>query len=398
MPRCLNLPKSLLIILFGLISASLLAHSIPDIPLRAEFKTGGQMELSIEINPRNWEPSPAEAPSLELKTFMLQSQSQKDAQIARTKKFIADYLEFTLEPLGNIQPDFTWDFVAETGKPLLAMTDAVVARGKWKTTVPAGITGWKVRSKPGHKVSLVFLNSVDGKESERVAVLFPGEASFTFDLTGLSAAQPVASTTARADSHGAWETFKDFLTHGYEHVLPVSAMRMDWTKIADGLDHILFVLGLFLLSRSWKPVVTQVTAFTLAHSITLGLAAAGLIHVPSKVVEPIIALSIAAIAIENIVRPRYTHWRLAVVFLFGAFHGLGFASGLIERPIPKDSFLLALTGFNLGVEFAQLTIICAAIALTFWIKDEQKYRRWIVLPASAAIALTGLFWAYQRLA
>ncbi len=398
MPRCLNLPKSLLIILFGLISASLLAHSIPDIPLRAEFKTGGQMELSIEINPRNWEPSPAEAPSLELKMFMLQSQSQKDAQIARTKKFIADYLEFTLEPLGNIQPDFTWDFVAETGKPLLAMTDAVVARGKWKTTVPAGITGWKVRSKPGHKVSLVFLNSVDGKESERVAVLFPGEASFTFDLTGLSAAQPVASTTARADSHGAWETFKDFLTHGYEHVLPVSAMRMDWTKIADGLDHILFVLGLFLLSRSWKPVVTQVTAFTLAHSITLGLAAAGLIHVPSKVVEPIIALSIAAIAIENIVRPRYTHWRLAVVFLFGAFHGLGFASGLIERPIPKDSFLLALTGFNLGVEFAQLTIICAAIALTFWIKDEQKYRRWIVIPASAAIALTGLFWAYQRLA
>lgn len=398
MPRYLNLPKSLLIILFGLISASLLAHSIPDIPLRAEFKTGGQMELSIEINPRNWEPSPAEAPSLELKTFMLQSQSQKDAQIARTKKFIADYLEFTLEPLGNIQPDFTWDFVAETGKPLLAMTDAVVARGKWKTTVPAGITGWKVRSKPGHKVSLVFLNSVDGKESERVAVLFPGEASFTFDLTGLSAAQPVASTTARADSHGAWETFKDFLTHGYEHVLPVSAMRMDWTKIADGLDHILFVLGLFLLSRSWKPVVTQVTAFTLAHSITLGLAAAGLIHVPSKVVEPIIALSIAAIAIENILRPRYTHWRLAVVFLFGAFHGLGFASGLIERPIPKDSFLLALTGFNLGVEFAQLTIICAAIALTFWIKDEQKYRRWIVIPASAAIALTGLFWAYQRLA
>jgi hydrogenase/urease accessory protein HupE len=329
---------------------------------------------------------------------MLQSQSQKDAQIARTKKFIADYLEFTLEPLGNIQPDFTWDFVAETGKPLLAMTDAVVARGRWKTTVPAGITGWKVRSKSGHKVSLVFLNSVDGKESERVAVLFPGESSFTFDLTGLSAAQPVSAMTARADSHGAWETFKDFLTHGYEHVLPVSAMRMDWTKIAEGLDHILFVLGLFLLSRSWKPVVTQVTAFTLAHSITLGLAAAGLIHVPSKVVEPIIALSIAAIAIENILRPRYTHWRLAVVFLFGAFHGLGFASGLVERPIPKDSFLLALTGFNLGVEFAQLTIICAAIALTFWIKDEQKYRRWIVIPASAAIALTGLFWAYQRLA
>lgn len=398
MPRSLNLPKSLFFLLLGLISSSLLAHSIPDIPVRAEFHTGGQMELSIEINPRNWEPSPAEAPSLEFKAFMLQPQSKKDAQIARTKQFIADSLEFALEPLGNIQPDFTWDFVAETGKPLLAMTDAVVARGKWKTTIPAGITGWKVRSKPNHKVSVVFLNSVDGKENERVAVLFPGESSFTFDLTGLSAAQPTkAPSSARTESHGGWETFKDFLTHGYEHVLPVSAMRTDWTKIVDGLDHILFVLGLFLLSRSWRPVVTQVTAFTLAHSITLGLAAAGLINVPSKVVEPIIALSIAAIAIENILRPRYTHWRLAVVFLFGAFHGLGFASGLVERPIPKDSFLLALTGFNLGVEGAQLTIIALAFALTSWLKDDQKYRRWIVLPASCAIAVTGLVWAYQRL-
>ncbi len=397
MPRSSLLPKSLFLGLFCLISATLNAHSIPEIPVRADFHTGGQMELSIEINPRNWEPSPAEAPSLEFKAFMLQPQSKKDAQIARTKQFITDSLEFTFEPLGNIQPEFTWDFVAETGKPLLAMTDAVVARGRWKTTIPAGITGWKIRSKPGHKVSVVFLNSVDGKENERVAVLFPGEASFTFDLTGLSAARPAAPTAERAESHGGWETFKDFLSHGYEHVLPVSAMRTDWTKIVDGLDHILFVLGLFLLSRSWKPVVTQVTAFTLAHSITLGLAAAGLINVPSKVVEPIIALSIAAIAIENVFRPRYTYWRLAVVFLFGAFHGLGFASGLVERPIPKDSFLLALTGFNLGVEGAQLSIIVLAFGLTFWIKDEQKYRRWIVIPASVAIALTGLVWAYQRL-
>jgi len=397
MPRSFLLPKSLFLVLLCLISAGLNAHSIPEIPVRADFHTGGQMELSIEINPRDWEPSPAEAPSLEFKAFMLQPQSKKDAQLARTRQFIADSLEFTFEPLGNIQPDFTWDFVAETGKPLLAMTDAVVARGKWKTTIPAGITGWKIRSKPGHKVSVVFLNSVDGKENERVAVLFPGESSFTFDLTGLCAAQPTAPTSPRAESHGGWETFKDFLTHGYEHVLPVSAMRTDWTKIVDGLDHILFVLGLFLLSRSWKPVVTQVTAFTLAHSITLGLAAAGLINVPSKVVEPIIALSIAAIAIENVLRPRYTYWRLAVVFLFGAFHGLGFASGLVERPIPKDSFLLALTGFNLGVEGAQLSIIALAFGLTFWIKDEQKYRRWIVIPASVAIALTGLVWAYQRL-
>lgn len=389
MPRRPNLPKSLLFAFLGLISAPLLAHSIPEIPVRAEFTTGGQMELSIEINPRNWEPSPAEAPSLEFKAFMLQPQSKKDAQIARTKQFIADSIEFTFEPLGNIQPDFTWDFVAETGKPLLAMTDAVVARGKWKTTVPAGITGWKIRSKPGHKVSVVFLNKINGQDHPRVPVLFPGESSFTLDLTGLTAkqaAQPTAgSVSAQHDEHGGWNTFLGFLRYGFLHVLP------------EGLDHILFVLGLFLLSRSWKPVITQVTAFTLAHSLTLGLAAAGMIKISAAIVEPVIALSIAAIAIENIFHPQYTRWRLVIVLVFGSIHGLGFASGLAEKPIPQDSFLLALTGFNLGVEGAQLAVIGLAYAATFWFKDETKYRRLIVIPASVLIALAGLFWAYQRL-
>lgn len=389
MPRRPNLPKSLLFAFLGLISAPLLAHSIPEIPVRAEFTTGGQMELSIEINPRNWEPSPAEAPSLEFKAFMLQPQSKKDAQIARTKQFIADSIEFTFEPLGNIQPDFTWDFVAETGKPLLAMTDAVVARGKWKTTVPAGITGWKIRSKPGHKVSVVFLNKINGQDHPRVPVLFPGESSFTLDLTGLTAkqaAQPTAgSVSAQHDEHGGWNTFLGFLRYGFLHVLP------------EGLDHILFVLGLFLLSRSWKPVITQVTAFTLAHSLTLGLAAAGMIKISAAIVEPVIALSIAAIAIENIFHPQYTRWRLVIVLVFGSIHGLGFASGLAEKPIPQDSFLLALTGFNVGVEGAQLAVIGLAYAATFWLKDETKYRRLIVIPASVLIALAGLFWAYQRL-
>ena len=169
------------------------------------------MELSIEIDPRDWEPSPAEAPSLEFKTFMLTPQAKKDAMIARTKQFIADSIEFTFEPRGNIQPDFTWDFVAETGKPLLAMTDAVVSRGKWKTTVPAGITGWKIRSKTGHKVSVVFINTINGEAHPRVPVLFPGESSFTLDLTGLTAGKPtqpsVGSVSAHADKGGAWSSF-----------------------------------------------------------------------------------------------------------------------------------------------------------------------------------------------
>ena len=389
MPRPLNLPKSLFLVLFGLISAPLLAHSIPEIPVRAEFKSDGQMELSIEIDPRDWEPSPAEAPSLEFKTFMLTPQAKKDAIIARTKQFIADSIEFTFEPLGNIQPDFTWDFVAETGKPLLAMTDAVVSRGKWKTTVPAGITGWKIRSKLGHKVSVVFINTINGQAHPRVPVLFPGESSFTLDLTGLTAGKPTqpsaGSISAHADKGGAWSTFFGRIRDGFEHILP------------EGLDHILFVLGLFLLCRAWKPILIQVTTFTVAHTITLALATLGYVSVNPKIVEPIIAASIAIVALENIFRPTYGKFRILLVFVFGLIHGLGFAQRLIDERIPAGSIVSSLLGFNIGVELGQLAVIGLAVAATFWIKDETKYRRFVVIPASALIALAGLFWAYQRM-
>ena len=390
MPRTTPLLRVALFGFLTLFSGLLWAHSIPDVPVRGIFQTGGETEITIEINPRNWSESPKMAPSLEQKEFLTYTKAQREELLKQTRAWVATYLEFTLEPIGRIQPDFTYDFIAETGKPLLSMTDAVVARGRWKTKIPAGVTGWKVRSLPGHKVAVVFMNTINGQEHPRVPVLFPGESSFTLDLTGLAAAQPTQPTagsiSAQHDEHGGWNTFVDFLRYGFTHVLP------------EGLDHILFVLGLFLLSRSWKPVLTQVTAFTLAHSLTLGLAAAGMIKVPASIVEPIIALSIAAIAIENIFHPEYTRWRLVIVLIFGSIHGLGFASGLAEKPIPQDSFLLALTGFNVGVEAAQLAVIGLAFTFTFWIKDETKYRRFVVIPASALIALAGLIWAYQRLA
>ena len=113
--------------------------------------------------------------------------------------------------------------------------------------------------------------------------------------------------------------------------------------------------------------------------------------------NPFHALSIAFLALENLFRPRYTRWRLLVVFLFGAVHGLGFAGGLADKPIPADAFLAALTGFNVGVEGAQLAVIALAFAATFWVRDEERYRRWVVVPASVGIALAGLWWAAERI-
>lgn len=389
MLRSVLLLRSLFTALLGLFSAVLAAHSIPDIPVRGAFQTGGEAEISIEINPRNWSESPKMALSLEQKEFLTYTSAQKEELLKQTKSFVATYLEFTLEPIGQIKPDFTWDFVAETGKPLMAMDDAVVARGKWKTKIPAGVTGWKVRSLPGHKVATVFTNSVDGKEHPRFMVMFPGETSFTFDLTGLAAKPPTGPTPGSVGTHstesGAWSNFTSYFKQGFEHILP------------EGLDHILFVLGLFLLVRTWKPILIQVTTFTAAHTVTLALATLGYVSAPGHIVEPIIAASIAVIALENIFRPTYGKFRILLVFVFGLIHGLGFAQRLIDERIPSGSIVSSLLGFNLGVEFGQLAVIGLAVAATFWIKDETHYRRFVVIPASTLIALAGLFWAIQRL-
>jgi hydrogenase/urease accessory protein HupE len=390
MPRPNPLLRPLFIALFGLFSAVLGAHSIPDIPVRGAFQTGGEAEITIEINPRNWSESPKMALSLEQKEFLTYTDAQREELLKQTRAFVASYLEFTLEPIGRVQPDFTYDFVAETGKPLMKMDDAVVARGRWKTKIPAGVTGWKVRSLPGHKVATVFTNSVDGKEHPRFMVMFPGESSFTFDLTGLTAKPPTGPTPGSVGTHdtdrGTGTTFLSYLKQGFEHILP------------EGLDHILFVLGLFLLCRAWKPILIQVTTFTAAHTITLALATLGYVSVDPKIVEPIIAASIAIVALENIFRPTYGKFRLLLVFIFGLIHGLGFAQRLIDERIPEGSVISALLGFNVGVELGQLAVIGLAVAATFWIKDEAKYRRWVVIPASALIALAGIAWAYQRLA
>ena len=390
MSRPTPLLRPLFIAFLGLFSAVLGAHSIPDIPVRGAFQTGGEAEITIEINPRNWSESPKMALSLEQKEFLTYTDAQREALLKQTRAFVATYLEFTLEPIGRVQPDFTYDFVAETGKPLMKMDDAVVARGRWKTKIPAGVTGWKVRSLPGHKVATVFTNSVDGKDHPRFMVMFPGETSFTFDLTGLAAKPPTGPTPGSVGTHSTdahtGSTFLSYLKQGFEHILP------------EGLDHILFVLGLFLLCRAWRPILIQVTTFTAAHTITLALATLGYVSVNPKIVEPIIAASIAIVALENIFRPTYGKFRLLLVFVFGLIHGLGFAQRLIDERIPEGSVISALLGFNIGVELGQLAVIGLAVAATFWIKDEDKYRRWVVIPVSALIALAGIFWAVQRLA
>jgi hypothetical protein len=177
-----------------------------------------------------------------------------------------------------------------------------------------------------------------------------------------------------------------YLQLGFTHILPL------------GLDHILFVLSLFLLNPKLKPILWQATAFTVAHTITLGMAMYGVIKPPTYIVEPVIALSIMYVALENIFSSKLRVSRIGIVFLFGLIHGMGFASALTSLGLPKNAYFESLLMFNLGVELGQLAVIFSAFLLFGnWFGNKPYYRKAIVIPLSVLITIMAGYWTVERL-
>ena len=176
---------------------------------------------------------------------------------------------------------------------------------------------------------------------------------FILAIAGLIVCQPVSAhainyAMEQAPISEVWWYYGKL---GYLHILP------------DGVDHILFVIGLCLLSNNIKTIAYQATAFTIAHSITLALSLKGVIAAPTTIIEPVIALSIAFIAVENLMLQELKSWRVVIIFLFGLIHGMGFASSLNEIGLPRNQFVESVAAFNFGVELGQLTIILLAYGL-----------------------------------
>lgn len=181
------------------------------------------------------------------------------------------------------------------------------------------------------------------------------------------------------------EAFLNYLIVGFEHILPL------------GLDHILFVIGLFLLSTALRPLIIQITAFTLAHTVTLALGALGYVNIPGSIVEPLIALSITFVAIENIFADKLNKWRPFVIFGFGLLHGLGFAGVLSEFGFAPGQFVASLIAFNIGVEIGQLTVIAICfLTVGIWFGKRHWYRPGIVYPVSLAIGGYSFAWFIER--
>lgn len=256
--------------------------------------------------------------------------------------------------------------IPEIGDTRVARLSRVVLSG----AIPPGARVFQWTYAPAFGASVLRIQAADGVTAQWLA---EGRQSAPYPLA-----------TARQEA-GRAEIAVRYLTLGFSHILPL------------GLDHILFVLGLFLLSPRLRPLLIQISAFTVAHTLTLALSLYEVLALSPRVVEPLIALSIIYVAVENIVTPRLHPWRPFVVFGFGLLHGMGFAGVLKEIGLPRSEFLTGLLGFNLGVELGQLAVIVLAYLLIGrWCKDPQVYRARVARPASAMIALTGVYWTAAR--
>jgi hydrogenase/urease accessory protein HupE len=266
-----------------------------------------------------------------------------------------------------------WQFVSimvpEIGDTRVSRKSVITYRAE----IPPGASTavWSYAAKYGDAV-VNFIDSMQGQKNSYWLV--KGEQSPLFKLDD------------SVQQRGWLEVALDYTELGFLHILP------------KGLDHILFVIGLFLLSTRLSPLLWQVTAFTLAHTITLALSIYGLINVSAAIVEPLIALSIAYVGIENLLTRELKPWRVVIVFLFGLLHGMGFAGVLTELGLPESDFVTALITFNIGVELGQLSIILLAFLAVFWLrKNDVVYRKLVVIPGSLFIALMGLYWAWERI-
>jgi len=263
-------------------------------------------------------------------------------------------------------PDYGTTAALESDIPtLLGLTARLTG------TIPAGATDVEFfASRAFSEVNLTVQD--EARSITTRAVLERGARSEPFALAG--PAKPARM----------WSTARQYLRLGFAHIVP------------QGLDHVLFVFGLFLFSTQLRPLVWQVTAFTVAHAVTLSLALYGVVSLPPALVEPLIALSIVYIGVENVMTERLTKRRAAVVFSFGLLHGLGFAGALRTLGLPQQEQFLGLVSFNVGIELGQLAVLTAALSTLGWWRRRGWYRSRLAVPLSLAIAAIGVVWTVDR--
>lgn len=269
---------------------------------------------------------------------------------------------------GQSQPMLVTSFdIPAVGDLDLIRDSTLIIAGDVSAGASEMVFGWSETFGP-LIVRVTTINNEDGYS----AYLQSGELS-----------DPISITAVTLQS--GLSVFANYIAIGFEHIVP------------RGLDHILFVVGLFLLSTQMRPLLWQISAFTLAHTISLAMGMLGWVSVPPAIVEPLIAASIVYVCIENIFISNLSRWRPFVVFGFGLLHGLGFAGVLTEVGFVQSQFVSGLIGFNIGVELGQLAVIALCFVLIgAWFGRKSWYRSVVTIPLSFGVAAIGAFWFVER--
>lgn len=224
----------------------------------------------------------------------------------------------------------------------------------------------------GEEESELIILTEDSEDGEVVSVR-PGG-----DLVLVNVAASGIASTAPQSSLASW------VRSGFRHVLPL------------GLDHMLFIFGLFLMALKWRPLMWQSLLFTLSHSVTLALSVLGWVSLEPRLVEILIAFSIAFIGVENLLSQKVGKLRYLLVFGFGLIHGMGFANVMADKVkgIPRDQLTVPLLGFNVGVELAQLTVLAASFLIFLPIRKHTRLAQTV---GSVIVALAGAGWMIERM-
>lgn len=335
--------------------------------LRIDAARNFEARLKLDLDALALGVDPSIAPEEAAKTLLAMS----DAEFQTTEEGLRRVLSRRLRVRVDGKPlDFTISLPQLRPRPERVGVEVFGLEARLVGQVPLGgkeILFFASRAFPA--IELTFEDEGTGRKEFHLCL--PGEECPRIKLTP---GEPEA---------GLW----DFVVIGFKHIVPL------------GLDHILFVLALFLGGRDPRTLLIQTGVFTLAHSATLALSTFGVVSLSARIVEPLIALSIGIVGLENVLRPSgVSRGRVAVVFFFGLLHGLGFAGILAGTPLVDGQRLAALLLFNLGVELGQVAVLAAAFLLSLPFKDPNVYRQRVQRPLSLVLTVTGLVWALSRLA
>tara|TARA_R110000737_G_scaffold328370_1_gene343027 strand:- start:2019 stop:3179 length:1161 start_codon:yes stop_codon:yes gene_type:complete len=244
--------------------------------------------------------------------------------------------------------------------------------------IPKGATAVAVRFSP--LLGNIVLKII--RPQQEIIARAALSANYQINLTNASLMKNTAILPAQI------KQAVDYIYQGFVHILP------------RGADHMLFVLALLLFAKRRSSLIWQVSAFTLAHTITLALSIYGIVALPNNVIEPLIALSIVYVGLENIYRARkntVSQMRMPVIFAFGLLHGLGFASVLRDIGLPQSQYAMSLVSFNIGVELGQLAVITLAFIALYPFRHKTWYQTKLVLALNIAIASIATYWLIERL-